>query len=236
MAGKGGGAWKVAYADFVTAMMAFFMVMWLLSQDSKVKEAVASHFRDPHGEYDEGGNLLPPIYDLFPKDGLSPRPDDAHHKRARGPSKPSTDPDFATNRGERTRLGTVIMFGEDTAELSEAGEKKLADLVPMIAGKPQKIEIRGHALEAPLPPESPYRNAWELSYARCQAAMRRLEQQGIPPERIRLSQAGPYEPFTIGADPQRLANNSCVEVFLLSEMTAAFLGTAEERAKRFVDE
>ncbi len=38
MAGKGGGAWKVAYADFVTAMMAFFMVMWLTSQKPAVKE------------------------------------------------------------------------------------------------------------------------------------------------------------------------------------------------------
>ena len=34
MAGHGGGAWKVAYADFVTAMMAFFMVMWITAQKS----------------------------------------------------------------------------------------------------------------------------------------------------------------------------------------------------------
>ncbi len=49
MAGKGGGAWKVAYADFVTAMMAFFMVMWLIAQDQKAKEAVAKYFNDPSG-------------------------------------------------------------------------------------------------------------------------------------------------------------------------------------------
>lgn len=42
-----GGAWKVAYADFVTAMMAFFMVLWLTSQDAKVKEAVERSFRNP---------------------------------------------------------------------------------------------------------------------------------------------------------------------------------------------
>ena len=46
MAG-GGGAWKVAYADFVTAMMAFFMVMWLVNQAPEVKEAVAGYFQDP---------------------------------------------------------------------------------------------------------------------------------------------------------------------------------------------
>lgn len=49
MAGKGGGAWKVAYADFVTAMMAFFLVMWLTSQDKKVRESVATYFMDPLG-------------------------------------------------------------------------------------------------------------------------------------------------------------------------------------------
>ena len=49
MAGKGGGAWKVAYADFVTAMMAFFLVMWIVGQDKPVKQAVAKYFEDPLG-------------------------------------------------------------------------------------------------------------------------------------------------------------------------------------------
>src|SRR5947208_4191576 len=42
-----GGAWKVAYADFVTAMMALFLVLWLSSQDQKIKEAVQRSFRNP---------------------------------------------------------------------------------------------------------------------------------------------------------------------------------------------
>jgi chemotaxis protein MotB len=59
MAGKGGGAWKVAYADFVTAMMAFFLVMWLVSQDQKIKEAVAKYFMDPVGFYQIGSTKNP---------------------------------------------------------------------------------------------------------------------------------------------------------------------------------
>lgn len=47
MAGKGGGAWKVAYADFVTAMMAFFLVMWICGQDQSIKRAVSFYFNDP---------------------------------------------------------------------------------------------------------------------------------------------------------------------------------------------
>src|ERR1700739_2720728 len=45
--GHHGGAWKVAYADFVTAMMALFMVLWLTSQDQRIKEAVERAFRNP---------------------------------------------------------------------------------------------------------------------------------------------------------------------------------------------
>src|SRR5579872_4441322 len=47
--GHHGGAWKVAYADFVTAMMALFIVLWLLSSSEKVKKAVGSYFQDPTG-------------------------------------------------------------------------------------------------------------------------------------------------------------------------------------------
>src|SRR4029453_3527397 len=46
--GHHGGAWKVAYADFVTAMMALFMVLWIVGQSSKeAKEAIADYFRPP---------------------------------------------------------------------------------------------------------------------------------------------------------------------------------------------
>ncbi len=59
MAGKGGGAWKVAYADFVTAMMAFFMVMWITSQDQKIKQAVARYFITPMGVVETGASSKP---------------------------------------------------------------------------------------------------------------------------------------------------------------------------------
>lgn len=53
-AGGHGGAWKVAFADFMTAMMAFFLVMWLVGQKPEVREAVAGYFKDP-GKYQQMG-------------------------------------------------------------------------------------------------------------------------------------------------------------------------------------
>src|SRR5690349_2402579 len=47
--GHHGGSWKVAYADFVTAMMAFFMVMWILGMDEKTKQAIEGYFANPVG-------------------------------------------------------------------------------------------------------------------------------------------------------------------------------------------
>src|SRR5271154_2765909 len=47
--GHHGGAWKVAYADFVTAMMALFIVLWLMNSSDQVKKAVGGYFKDPTG-------------------------------------------------------------------------------------------------------------------------------------------------------------------------------------------
>src|SRR5437868_6450125 len=55
-----GGAWKVAYADFVTAMMALFLVLWLTSQDEKIKEAVERSFRSPFASVTkESSGIIP---------------------------------------------------------------------------------------------------------------------------------------------------------------------------------
>src|SRR6201991_1863780 len=57
--GHHGGAWKVAYADFVTAMMAFFMVMWLVGSSPPVKGGVGGYFRDPLSGLEGGKGVLP---------------------------------------------------------------------------------------------------------------------------------------------------------------------------------
>src|SRR5271166_5986926 len=56
--GHHGGAWKVAYADFVTAMMSLFIVLWLLNASKKVQEAVGGYFKDPTGTAAKIGSTL----------------------------------------------------------------------------------------------------------------------------------------------------------------------------------
>jgi len=55
-AGHHGGAWKVAYADFVTAMMALFIVLWLMSSSEQVRKAISAYFKDPSGTGKHAGS------------------------------------------------------------------------------------------------------------------------------------------------------------------------------------
>src|SRR6185369_2955776 len=64
--GHHGGAWKVAYADFVTAMMALFLVLWLTSQDEKIKEAVQRSFTNPFASLTKESVGIIPNKDVRP--------------------------------------------------------------------------------------------------------------------------------------------------------------------------
>jgi len=245
MAGKGGGAWKVAYADFVTAMMAFFLVMWIVAQDKPTKEAIAKYFSDPLGNSStpsSSTSLLPS------RKKAGPPPVVGAHKgglgRGKGAPKAvvksatSTDPKGAVaskpsllviHDGNQSHVGTVLLFDELSGALDDVAKNRLGELAPLLLGKPNKIEIRGHASKRPLPKDSAFKSPWEISYARCLATMNFLLESGISPDRVRLSQAGPYEPQTLQLEAGLAAQNSRVEVFMLGEFVDDFKGTREER-------
>ena len=226
MAGKGGGAWKVAYADFVTAMMAFFMVMWLTAQNEDVKEAIAHHFEDPFSFYDpqEGATSHkpkpgPPSHTPLPK-----QPDKREGRRSRRPTL------LTLGTGNQTTTGTIVFFAPESTELDAAAKERLQELLPSILGKPQKIEIRGHASRRPISASSPHKDAWQLSYARCLVVMQYLGEQGIAAERMRLSQGGVYEPLGKADGPEKLAQQERVEVNLLNEVARDSLTGSYDQA------
>jgi chemotaxis protein MotB len=114
-------------------------------------------------------------------------------------------------------VGALITFAEDSAELDELAKAKLAGMAPALLGKPNKIEIRGHATGRPLPAGSPHRDAWDLSFARCLATYNFLQQEGVEPFRMRLSQAGPHEPSKHPDNEEWITENSRVEIYMLGE-------------------
>jgi len=208
----GGGAWKVAYADFVTAMMAFFMVMWLVGQSDKTKEAIAHHFNDPFSrESDQEGTAhqKPPRHPAPAR--ITKRPE--HEKEAGG----SHSVLLTSQGGQRTSIGMVVHFDDDAVELDAEAHRRLEEIVPLLIGKPQKIEVRGHSSRRPVPADSPFPDHWRLSYERCLVVMNELEKLGIPRDRIRLSQAAGNEPLNAPDDQLAGGGYARVEVSLRNE-------------------
>jgi chemotaxis protein MotB len=259
MAAKGGGAWKVAYADFVTAMMAFFLVMWIIAQNNTVRRAIARYFNDPRGLTEKPGSgspLLPsnrpdepsgPSILPSPQPGVPGGAESVFQKRTSGVPYDSKRPDknlkelladksslYVIHNGDRSYAGTMVLFPKDSSQLDAAGKERLIRLLDDLRGKPNKLEIRGHATQHPSAPGAAAENPWKLSYERCQAVKKFLETHGIEPERIRLSQGGPYEPYSLQAGSAKQAYNSRAEIYVLDEYAEDLMGTPEERAKRFV--
>ena len=243
MAGKGGGAWKVAYADFVTAMMAFFLVMWIVAQDKPTKQAIAEYFRNPSGT-----SVLPgKSSSLIPMKDGGPSPlDKSPFNSARGRLSAQPGPEDDTEGGrvtakthridfeseENSTLGMQVLFPDDAATLDDSARHVLDQMVPALLGKINKIEIRGHSSGRPLPPGSAFKNAWELSYARSMAAMQYLVESGIDARRIRLSQGGINDP-NLRVDPaERAVKNSRVELYVLNEVMATPWEADQKRIDR----
>ena len=221
MAGHGGGAWKVAYADFVTAMMAFFLVMWITSQSDKIKQAIAHHFNDPFAPAAVDAEDEESVHRKPPKHPAPARTDDLEERHEAGGGGRTL---LLTNQGgERTSIGTVIPFAENSAELDSVGRRRLEEFVPYLLGKPQRVEIRGHSTRRHLPSGSPFRDHWQLTYTRCLAVMAELEVLGVERERMRLSQAAGNEP-RVAAAGAGSAGQSRVEVMLLNETAAPKAG------------
>ncbi len=138
--------------------------------------------------------------------------------------------------GSRTVVGTSVFFADFDIDLRAAEKQKLAELVPKIIGKPQKIEVRGHAGRRPLPSGTPYQDHYELAYQRARQVREYLVNElGIEPNRLRMISAGADELMHAGIDPEKLKLNSRVEVFLLDELTESLSGSSAERQEQLIN-
>ena len=138
--------------------------------------------------------------------------------------------------GDPSGRGVVVYFQEGSDVLNDEAKRKLHEIVQLIGGKPQKIEVRGHTSTKPLPPNSPYKSHWDLSYARARIVTDFLIKLGIDSTRIRIEAAADNEPVHIGNDLIMLRLNPRVEVKMVNELVEQLRGTPEERRARAADE
>ena len=186
-----GGAWKVAYADFVTAMMAFFMVMWLMNSSEKIKEAVAGYFKDPDGPGRQRGSASAGTGAglNISKDNMSNLKDQLEEAMKKMPDfNQLKDQVSMTVTGEGLRIELLetekgMFFQSGSARPSENGEELIVMLAKELGQLPNSLLLEGHTDSKPFSGAGDYTN-WELSVDRANSARRLMEASGLRPGQV----------------------------------------------------
>jgi chemotaxis protein MotB len=189
--GHHGGAWKVAYADFVTAMMSLFIVLWLMNSTPQIKKAVAGYFNNPKSNGQETGTTIQGSNKSISIDQKNVQKLKAEIEKAilkqTDLSKISKQIVITiTSEGLRIDLiedkgGTFFQSG--SAKLSPSGVELLDLLATQLKVLPNKLLIEGHTDAQPYVGNSDYTN-WELSADRANSARRLLQHAGVGPNQV----------------------------------------------------
>jgi chemotaxis protein MotB len=183
--GHHGGAWKVAYADFVTAMMALFIVLWLMNSSRQVQEAVGGYFKDPTGTSKKVGSDMVGSGENFVvnKDNMQELKEQLQKTIREVPhfEKFKNHIDITvTNEGlriELTESASGTFFESGSTKISQDGEELIATLAEELGKLPNKIAIEGHTDSVAY--SAPNYGNWELSADRANAARRLMMSHGI---------------------------------------------------------
>jgi len=189
--GHHGGAWKVAYADFVTAMMALFIVLWLLNTSKQIQEAIGGYFKDPTGTSKMVGTALMGSGENFKlsKDNMSQLKEQMQksvQKMADFEKLKNHIEMTVTSEGLRIELlegegGTFFQSG--VAKPSDDGREILLTLAHELGKLPNRITIEGHTDARPYVGLRDYDN-WELSADRANSARRFMQQNGLGEKQV----------------------------------------------------
>src|SRR5271165_5538069 len=189
--GHHGGAWKVAYADFVTAMMSLFIVLWLLSSSKPVQEAVGGYFRDPNGTAEKKGSSLAGAAENFilTKDDMPKLKDQLEQKIRQMDDfeklKSHVEMTITSEglRIELTESASGTFFDSGSPKLNADGREMLVTLAHELGELPNKLSIEGHTDATPYSPSAAYGN-WELSADRANAARRVMQAAGVRDDQV----------------------------------------------------
>src|SRR5260370_35694740 len=230
MAHKGGGSWKVAYADFVTAMMALFLVLWITDQDAKVKEAVERAFRNPFSSVTKDSVGILPSKETQAVKSQTGNFDSASAVELTMLRRLNQDlmktlqsnPEDQENNvrldltpeGLRINVfdsGHKAIFEPDSEQFTDYGKWIFSTLAWEISRYASfNIALQGHTERGRPPLRENYGN-WELSSCRANAARRALLQHRVPgrpipqvsrvADTMPLAQAEPGRPVNPRATP-----------------------------------
>ncbi len=229
--GHHGGSWKVAYADFVTAMMALFIVLWLMNTSTKVKQAVAGYFHDPRSSQTQTGASKVGDAENLPVDR-----DNVEKLKERIQKAIVSQKDLEklakqveitiTPEGMRIELienknGTFFESG--SARLSQSGQELLGMLAGQLKSLPNHLLLEGHTDAQPYAPDATYTN-WELSADRANAARRLLRTDGVRQDQVSQVRGYADQLLRVKNDPYDPSNR---RISLIVQWVQAASATAD---------
>ena len=182
----------MAYADFVTALMALFIVLWMMNTSQKVKDSVSGYFRDPRGYTHKLGAGPANM-----GEGLRVDPRSLGNLQSEIEKALRQMPEFPTIAGhvrfsvtgEGLRIDLLetekgMFFVAGSSEPTAAGENLLSVLAIQLSKLQNRIVIEGHTDAQPFREASPRYGNWELSADRANASRRLLQEYGLREDQV----------------------------------------------------
>lgn len=220
------GSWKVAYADFMTAMMAFFLLMWLLNATTDEQKAGLAGYFTPGGgteatavPYSISNNpLIQFVTTLDKREFVLNEVEQSKYAIAQDlrqylmqDALPSQYTGITSDGiGVLLHVSPNLMFEPGTTEFSETGKKTLDRVRTIMAMYQVYLIIRGHTdsseTGSPL-----FNNKWDLSAARANAAVKYLVGHGVSPNKIRSISYADTRPNVDSDEPDAVNLNGRVE-------------------------
>jgi chemotaxis protein MotB len=188
--GHHGGAWKVAYADFVTAMMALFMVLWLLNSSQETQKAIGGYFTDPEGN----GKMIGSDMAGAGGDAINLAAKDMEQLKEKIAQSLKQSTKFQELQDKITMVVTgeglrIELMESDVGTFFESGSPVPTEQATEIIGRlaqevgqlPNKVFIEGHTDSKQFAGE--YSN-WELSSDRANTARRIMQAHGVRGDQV----------------------------------------------------
>jgi chemotaxis protein MotB len=188
--GHHGGAWKVAYADFVTAMMALFIVLWLMNTSKPVQEAISGYFKDPAGTGKlTGVKKLPPPTKELTKENMDKVKQElekairqvANFDKIKDHIELTVTPEGLRIELLESKSGTFFESGK--TEPNGSGRELMMTIAEELGKAPNKVSIEGHTDSQPFSEHGNYTN-WELSTDRANASRRIMQEHGLRADQV----------------------------------------------------
>ena len=250
MAGSG-GAWKVAFADFMTAMMALFLVLWISSQDKKILIATAQYFKNPfNSPLDKSAGVMPFNNRTTSSTSSDEGAKASESKRIETVFLNTVAADFfkllhldesavnkpvdiqVTSDGLRITLfdrPQKPLFEKDTAKFTEWGTYAMQGLAWTIDRHHFRVTIDGHTVQ-PAEEQTGNYTDWELSADRANAARRSLVHYAVEPQYIeRVTGYAGTKPLD-GEKPDAESNDRITLSLTLTAKTRKALPPAKNSA------